>query len=212
MRWPRRSTATTRPSSSGALPRAAGRGGPSKTSSWRPSAGSTGTTWPGCTATCATFPPPSTKQRSTMPYGSTSPWSKPNSPSLHHSQGGSTPPRHACTQQSSRPAAATSPTRSTTCSLSPGCSAACWTRALVTSTCRWKQRQRRHSPTCSSQANSTHPSSCPASSTWTCRKQWRKRYSARSAPNLDQLLASTITHPRRSTIWASAFGLTGRAG
>ncbi len=28
---------------------------------------------------------------------------------------------------------------------------------LVTSTCRWKQRQRRHSPTCSSQANSTHP-------------------------------------------------------
>ncbi len=141
MRWPRRSTATTRPSSSGALPRAAGRGGPSKTSSWRPSAGSTGTTWPGCTATCATFPPPSTKQRSTMPYGSTSPWSKPNSPSLHHSQGGSTPPRHACTQQSSRPAAATSPTRSTTCSLSPGCSAACWTRALVTSTCRWEQRQ-----------------------------------------------------------------------
>ncbi len=33
-------------------------------------------------------PPPSTKQRSTMPYGSISPWSKPNSPSLHHSQGG----------------------------------------------------------------------------------------------------------------------------
>ncbi len=44
------------------------------------------------------------------------------------------------------------------------------------------------------------------------RKQWRKRYSARSAPNLDQLFASTIAHPRRSTIWASAFGLAGRAG
>ena len=55
MLWPRRSTPSTRPSSSGGPDR--GRGGPSRTWNSPPSGGSTGTTTSGCTATSNDVPP-----------------------------------------------------------------------------------------------------------------------------------------------------------
>ncbi len=122
------------------------------------------------------------------------------------------PPRHACTQQSSRPAASDEPNQINNVLAFPGVF-----RGLLDASARDIDL---HMEAAAAQAladvlkpSELNPSLiCPASSTWTCRKQWRKRYSARSAPNLDQLFASTIAHPRRSTIWASAFGLAGRAG
>jgi len=62
------------------------RGGPSKTSSWRPWGGSTGTTPPACTATSRTYRQQSTSRRSTLQNGPTNPWPESNSPSLHQSR------------------------------------------------------------------------------------------------------------------------------
>jgi hypothetical protein len=54
-------------------PHARAHGARSTTSSWRPSAGSTGTTTSGCTATCATYHRPSSKGASTLPSRATRP-------------------------------------------------------------------------------------------------------------------------------------------
>ena len=69
----------------------AARGRRSRTSSWPPSAGSTGTTPSGCTVTAATCRPPISKQRSTLLNRPTRPWLESNSPSLHQTQGDSLP-------------------------------------------------------------------------------------------------------------------------
>jgi len=61
----------------------------SGTSDWPPSGGCTGTTPPACTATSTTYRPPSSKPRSTLRNGPTNPWSNPNRPGLHQTQGGS---------------------------------------------------------------------------------------------------------------------------
>ena len=65
-----------------------GPGGPSRTSNWPPSAGSTGTTTTGCTATSTTCRRPSSR-RPTLPNRPTRNWLESNSPSLHQTQGGS---------------------------------------------------------------------------------------------------------------------------
>jgi len=67
----------------GCGPARTGPGRPSKTSSWPPWVGCTGTTPGACTATSTTYRPQSSKPRSTPQNGPTSPWSKSNSPSLH---------------------------------------------------------------------------------------------------------------------------------
>src|SRR5215213_2980125 len=59
------------------------------TSNSPPSAGSTGTTPPGCTATSATDRLRSSRPRSTLPPAPARRWSESNSPSLHRTQGGS---------------------------------------------------------------------------------------------------------------------------
>ena len=79
--------------------------------------------WPEPTCSSASRHPTSSTAPTSRPWPTTRSSSRSPTPTPR-----STPWRPASTPPSSRPGARTTPTRSTTCSPSPGCSGACWTR------------------------------------------------------------------------------------
>src|SRR5205823_2257998 len=130
----------------------------STTSSSPLSHGCTGSTNRGCTATAATCRPPSTKQRSTLPYKPIPPGLETNSPSLHQTQGGSCRPARPAPRRPPRGSAGSDgqpgsdPRRSTTSTSTTG------NPVRHASTHSFPSRRQTRAPT----ADFQHPAKRPA--------------------------------------------------